>query len=386
MKSKLPESGTTIFTVMSRLAAEYGAINLGQGFPGFPVDPLLIEEVSKAMREGHNQYAPMPGIMALREAISAKMQRSSGHLWNPETEITITSGATQALFTAITALVHPGDEVILFAPAYDSYAPAVLLQGATPVWVRLSYPDYRIPWDEVARRCSPRTRMIVINNPHNPTGSVLSASDMSHLEALAARHNLIVLSDEVYEHLVFDGRTHQSASSFPGLAERSVITFSFGKTFHATGWKMGYAIAPEHLMTEFRKVHQYNVFASNHPTQQALARYLRDEQHYASLPAFFQSRRDFFFRGLKDVGFECTPCQGTYFQLVRVGGTGESDVEIARRWIREFGVASIPVSAFYPDQFDEGILRFCFAKPEEELQSALARLALTRDAEPGRTP
>jgi methionine transaminase len=375
MRSKLPSTGTTIFSVMSALAAEYKAINLGQGFPGFPVDPLLIDGVAKAMRDGHNQYAPMPGLPSLREKLAEKINRSYHRTVNPATEITVTAGATQAIFTALSAFIHPGDEVILFAPAYDCYAPAISLNGGVPVWISLDWPDFRIPWDEVERKISSRTRMILFNTPSNPSATLWKSSDMLKLLTLTAETNILLLSDEVYEHIVFDGQPHESVLKYPELAERSISVYSFGKTFHATGWKTGYAIAPEKLMTEFRKVHQYNVFSCNTPIQHALTSYLDDAAHYDELGAFYQRKRDLFLSCLSDSAFAWKPAQGTYFQLLNYSGiTDAPDRSIAEQWTREIGVASIPVSCFYPDEKDQHVLRFCFAKEDHELEEAAKRL------------
>lgn len=371
IRSKLPSTGTSIFSVMSKLAAETGAINLGQGFPGFPIDDHLAELVTKAMHDGFNQYAPMPGIIELREQISRKIDESCGKRWNPDTEITITSGATQAIYTAITALVHPGDEVILFAPAYDCYAPAIELSGGIPVWISLSWPDYAIPWEEVRSKITSRTRMIVINSPHNPSGTTLIHEDFLELINVTRDTPIIILSDEVYEHVIFDGQRHVSISAYPELACKSIITYSFGKTFHATGWKLGYSVAPSNLMNEFRKVHQYNVFACHHPTQVALAAYMKNPSTYQQIPDFYQKKRDLFLHHLNDSKFEWRASRGTYFQLLRYRAiTSEGDTEVAMKWTRELGVASIPVSVFYPDEHQDFVLRFCFAKEDEILEQA----------------
>jgi len=369
--SKLPETGVTIFSVMSQLATEHGAINLGQGFPGFPIDPELSDAVSKAMRDGHNQYAPMPGVLSLRQRLSEKMHTLYGVEWNPQTEITITAGATQALFTAITALIHPGDEVILFAPAYDCYAPAVQLNGGIPVWIELSAPDYHIPWDEVEARITPRTRMILTNSPHNPAATVLNREDLLRLEALTRYTSIIVLSDEVYEHIVFDGARHESVFRYPELAARSLAVFSFGKTFHATGWKMGYIVGPEEYMTEFRKVHQYTVFSCNTPVQVALAEYLQTPSHYTEIHSFYQKKRDLFLSHLAGSRFNWKPASGTYFQLLDYSPISqENDVVLAQEWTLRYGIASIPASVFYPTSRDQHVLRFCFAKEDELLVQA----------------
>ncbi|NNE54604.1 MAG: methionine aminotransferase [Flavobacteriales bacterium] len=369
--SKLPDVGTTIFTVMSQLATKSGAINLSQGFPGFDIDPHLGELVHRAMKVGLNQYAPMPGIPALREVISSKHERLYGRKYDVQDEICVTSGATQALFTAFSAFIQPGDEVIVFTPAYDCYVPSIELNGGVAVSIELKAPHFEIPWEEVRERISDKTRMIVINNPHNPTGAVLQASDLEELAVLTRDTDILVLSDEVYEHITFDGQEHQSVARNEELSIRSIITYSFGKTFHATGWKMGYALAPASLMKEFRKVHQFNVFSANTPIQVALAKYMEDEDTYGKLPAFYQEKRDFFLDRLKDSRFTYLPAAGTYFQLLDYSAiTQDHDVDVARRWTTESGIASIPISVFYPSGRDQHLLRFCFAKQEDELARA----------------
>jgi methionine aminotransferase len=374
--SRLPRVGTTIFTVMSRLAQECGAINLSQGFPDFNAEDLLFERVAHHMRAGRNQYAPMAGVAALREAVAAKIAVLYGTAYDPETEITITTGATQALFTAVAALVHPGDEVIVFEPVYDSYAPAVELQGGVVKRLRLAAPDYRPDWAEAAAAITARTRLIMINTPHNPTGTVWSAADMEALAALTRGTGIVVLADEVYEHIVFDGRRHESAARYPGLAERSLIVSSFGKTYHITGWKVGYVVGPSELMAEFRKVHQFNVFTVNTPVQYALADYLAEPARYLGLAAFYQARRDFFRAGLAGSRFELLESAGTYFQLASYRSiSDESDTRYAERLAREAGVAVIPLSAFYADGHDDRVVRFCFAKEEATLAAACQRLA-----------
>ena len=375
MRSKLPSTGTTIFSVMSALAAEHRAINLGQGFPGFPVDPMLIDAAAKAMRDGYNQYAPMPGLLLLREKLAEKINRAYLRTVNPDTDITITAGATQAIFTALSAFIHPGDEVILFAPAYDCYAPAIALNGGVPVWISLEWPDFRIPWDEVERKISSRTRVILLNNPSNPSATIWKSSDMLRLLTITAETDILLLSDEVYEHIVFDGQPHESVLKYAELAARSISVYSFGKTFHATGWKTGYAVAPEHLMTEFRKVHQYNVFSCNTPIQYALTSYLDDAAHYDGLSAFYQRKRDLVLACLSASSFAWKAAEGTYFQLLNYSGIMDSpDRVIAEQLTRELGVASIPVSCFYPDDNDQHVLRFCFAKEDHELEEAANRL------------
>jgi len=374
LTSKLPHVGTTIFAIMSGLARECKAINLSQGFPGFPLDETLVELVAEAMREGHNQYAPMPGLPALRQAIAQKYNTSYG-LALDEENVTVTSGATEALFAAIAAFVRPGDEVIVLEPAYDSYIPAIELSGGVPVRVPLQPQTYLPDWERVEAAVTPKTRAILTNSPHNPTGAVFTAEDLAQLERLAEKHDLLVLSDEVYEHIIFDGKAHQSALRSEALRQRTVAVFSFGKTFHATGWKVGYAIAPKALTAEFRKVHQFLTFSTHTPTQVALANYLKVPERYTTLPNFYQGKRDAFLRVMQKTPFQLLPAGGTYFQLAHYGHlTQESDQDFARRLTREFGVASIPVSSFYHDGQDDKVLRFCFAKEEAELEAAAARL------------
>ena len=373
--SRLPGVGTTIFTVMSRMASEAGAINLSQGFPDFNAEPVLFERVAHWMREGMNQYPPMAGVPALREAIAAKVADLYGARYDAEREVTVTAGATQALFTAIAALVHPGDEVIVFEPAYDAYAPAIELQGASVLRVPLQAPDYRPDWAQVAARVSPRTRMMIINSPHNPTGSVWSAADMEALAALVRGTGIVILSDEVYEHIVFDGAQHQSCARHPALAERSVIVSSFGKTYHITGWKIGYVVAPAALMSELRKVHQFNVFTVNTPVQWALADYMADASRHHALAAFYQAKRDRFRAALAGSRFELLPCAGTYFQCARYGHFDDRPDRAFVEWLtREVGVAAIPLSAFFADGHDARVVRFCFAKHDDTLDAACARL------------
>ncbi|MFD2563829.1 methionine aminotransferase [Aquimarina rubra] len=369
--TKLPNVSTTIFSVMSKLATEHKAINLSQGFPNFETDKKLIDLVTIAMQKGYNQYAPMPGLLSLRETIAEKTNNLYGSNYHPETDVTVTSGATQAIFTIISAFIQPGDEVIIFKPAYDSYEPSIELFNGTIVPIQLSAPSFTVDWKEVANKITSKTKMMIINTPHNPTGTVLSKNDMLQLEALLKSTNIILLSDEVYEHIIFDGREHQSIAKYPGLAERAFITASFGKTFHTTGWKMGYCIAPKDLMTEFRKVHQFNVFCSNHPMQYALAEYLKTRDHYISLSAFYQEKRDVFLSLIKDSRFSCTPAAGTYFQLLDYSTiTDDGDVAFAERLTKEHKIASIPVSVFNLNQQDDKVLRFCFAKTEDTLKRA----------------
>ena len=366
--SKLPAVGTTIFTVMSRLAQEHNAINLSQGFPDYDCDPALQDLVTKYMREGLNQYPPMAGVPQLREAVAHKVLALYGASYDPEHEITVTPGATYAIFTAIATLVHPGDEVIVFEPAYDSYVPSIELQGGKAVYVGLKFPDYHVDWEEVRRAITRKTRMILVNTPNNPTASVFSAADMRALEKITHGTDIVILSDEVYEHIVFDGAQHQSAARFPGLAERSFVVSSFGKTYHVTGWKMGYCLAPRELMSEFRKVHQFNVFTCNTPVQHALAGFMRHPEHYLGLAAFYQKKRDYFRDRLRESRFTLLPSAGTYFQSVRYDDiTDENDADFAMRLTREHGIAAIPLSAFYHDPPGHKVLRFCFAKKEETL-------------------
>ena len=376
LTSKLPAVGTTIFTEMSQLAAEHGAINLSQGFPDFPVDERLRDLFAHYVRAGHNQYAPMAGLPGLRVAIADKAARCYGYRPDPVAGVTITSGATEAIFSAITALTGAGDEVVYFEPAYDCYVPAVRLSGATPVPIRLRAPDYRMPWAEVADRVTDRTRLLIINNPHNPTGTVLAATDLDALTALLDRHpRLLVVADEVYQHLVYDGRRHESVLRYPAIAARAVVAGSFGKTFHATGWRVGYAVAPAPLTAELRKVHQFNTFSVIRPVQHALADYLADPTVYERLPDFFARKRQTLTAALAGTGFEPLPSAGTYFMLARYGALSDRDDRGFAHWLtRERGVAVIPVSAFYTDGTDEGVVRFCFAKQEATLRAAGQRL------------
>jgi methionine aminotransferase len=368
LASKLPRVGTTIFTVMSRLAQEHGAINLSQGFPDFDCAPALRALVTKYINAGLNQYPPMAGVPGLRVAVAEKVERLYGAAYDPEHEVTIVPGATYGIYTAMAALVRPGDEVILFEPAYDSYAPAVEVHGGIPVYVQLTYPEYAIDWTAVQRAITPRTRAIILNTPNNPTASVLSAEDMRLLDGMLRDTNVIVVSDEVYEHIVFDGHRHQSVARIPGLADRSFIVSSFGKTYHVTGWKMGYVLAPRELMAEFRKVHQFNVFVANGPIQHALAEYMQDRDAYLSLAAFYQRKRDYFLKCLEGSRFVPLPSRGTFFQNLRYDAVSdERDTDLAVRLTRDHGIASIPVSVFYREPPAHKVLRFCFAKSEETL-------------------
>ena len=376
LTSRLPQVGTTIFTVMSALAQQHGAVNLGQGFPDFEGDPALLDAVTTAMRAGHNQYPPMPGVPALRETVSAKLATLYGASFDPGTEITITAGATQAILTTILALVHPGDEVIVLDPCYDSYEPNILLAGATPVHVPLMPGSFRPDFDRIAAAIGPRTRAIIINTPHNPSATVWRDDDMRALATLLEPTQVLVISDEVYEHMVFDGALHQSVARFPELASRSVIVSSFGKTYHVTGWKVGFVAAPAVLMNEFRKVHQFNVFTVNTPMQHALAAYMADPDPYLELPAFYQRKRDLFRAGLAGTRLKLMPSEGSYFQCVDYSGASDkTELEFSRWLTQEVGVAAIPLSAFYADGREQGLVRFCFAKKDETLQTALDRLA-----------
>ncbi|MCD9123081.1 MULTISPECIES: pyridoxal phosphate-dependent aminotransferase [Cupriavidus] len=373
--SRLPNVGTTIFTVMSALAAEKNAVNLGQGFPDFDCDPKIVDAVTRAMQAGLNQYPPMAGVPKLRQAIADKIGKLYGRAYDADSEITVTAGATQALLTAILCAVHPGDEVIVLEPCYDSYLPAIELAGGKPVPVTLDAPHFRIPFDRLAAAITPRTRMILINTPHNPTGTIWREEDMRQLAELLAGTDILLLSDEVYEHMVYDGQSHQSVARHPELARRSFVVSSFGKTYHVTGWKVGYVAAPAALMAEFRKVHQFNVFTVNTPVQHGLADYMADPAPYLELPAFYQAKRDYFRAGLADTRFKLLPSDGTYFQCVDYSAISEmSEADFAMWLTREIGVAAIPVSAFYSQPRESGVVRFCFAKREETLALALERL------------
>ena len=369
--SKLPDVGLSIFSVMSQLAGEQNALNLSQGFPNYDPAPALRERVAHHLAAGANQYAPMTGAPALRQRIVEKVKRLYGKELDLTKEITITAGATQALFTAITAFVRPGDEVILIEPAFDSYAPAIEVNGGTVVAYEMRAPDYRIDWNAVGALVTDRTRMILTNTPHNPTGTVLEAADMRALEGLLRGTDIILLSDEVYEHLIFDGRAHQSVLRYPSLYRQSLAVFSFGKTFHATGWKVGYAVGPPELMAEFRKVHQYNVFSVNHPVQLALADYLAQPAHYLGLPDFYQQKRDALVAALAPTPLVPLPCAGTYFQLYDYSAVSDlPDVEFADWLTRKYKVATIPVSVFYTDPKQDNVVRVCFAKDEKTLARA----------------
>ena len=375
IQSKLPAVGTTIFTVMSQLAAEHKAVNLGQGFPDFDMDPELAEMVNRAMRDGMNQYVHMAGLPLLRERLAEKANKLYGAKIDAGTEITITPGGTYAIYTALTTVLQPGDEVIVFEPGYDSYIPNIEINGAVPVLIPLQFPAYNIPWDEVRQKITPRTKMIMINSPHNPTGSVLSGDDMKQLEEITTGTNIFILSDEVYEHLIFDGISHQSILRYPELFSRSFVCFSFGKTYHCTGWKMGYCMAPKKLMDEFRKVHQFNCFSVNTPMQVGLAGYLENAEAYLSLGMFMQQKRDHFQTLMAQTPFTPIPSHGSYFQCYGYEKiTDEGDKDFAKRLTKEAGVATIPVSAFYRSGKDDKVLRFCFAKKEETLEMAVEKL------------
>ncbi|HYF70540.1 MAG TPA: methionine aminotransferase [Ohtaekwangia sp.] len=371
IKSRLPDVGTTIFTVMSKLAQDYNAINLSQGFPDFEIDPQLVELVHKYMLAGHHQYAPMPGVFSLRKAIAEIVSKTYNHTVDPEDEITITAGATEAIYAAIAAFISPGDEVILFDPSYDSYDPAIRLNGGVPVHINLKFPGYTPDWAAVRSKITSRTKMIMINTPHNPCGVVLKAEDMLELQSIALENKLIVLSDEVYERIVFDEQTHQSVLRYPDLAAQSIALFSFGKTFHATGWKVGYTVSPAYLQHEIRKAHQYITFSVNTSVQLALAEYLTDSTRYEELGKFYQHKRDFFLEHLKGSSLEPLHTDGSYFQLCSYQHFHHGrDVDMAKELTQRLGVASIPVSVFYQDKTDNHLLRFCFAKKEETLFKA----------------
>ena len=376
LNSRLPEVGTTIFSVMSALAAQHQAVNLGQGFPDFACDPTLIGHVTAAMQADHNQYPPMPGIPQLREAISKKIEALYARTYRPTDEITITAGATQAIITAILAIVHPGDEVIVLDPCYDSYVPNIALAGGTAVRVPLTPGTFRPDFDAIGAAITTKTRAIVVNSPHNPSATVWTPQDMLNLQDLLEPTNILLISDEVYEHMVFAGAEHESAARYPRLAERAFVVSSFGKTYHVTGWKVGYVTAPAALMAEFRKVHQFNVFTVNTPMQHGLAAYMQHASHYLELPAFYQRKRDLFRDGLARTKFKLLPSEGTYFQCVDISAVGDrSEVEFCKWLTVEIGVAAIPLSAFYGNAFDQQVVRFCFAKQDDTLNTALQRLA-----------
>ena len=376
LQSKLPNVGTTIFTVMSQLAIEHNAVNLGQGFPDFMMSEELITLVNAAMQKGNNQYVHMNGLPILRERLAAKCNKLFGSNIHPESEITVTPGGTYAIYTALTTVLQPGDEVIVFEPAYDSYIPNIEINGAKAITISLEFPSYQIPWDEVKSKVNNKTRMIMINSPHNPTGAVLSENDIAQLRAVVKDTNIVILSDEVYEHLIFDNITHQSILRFPDLLERSFVCFSFGKTYHCTGWKLGYCIAPKELMQEFRKVHQFNCFSCDSPKQFALAEYLQNEDAYNNLGPVIQQKRDYFRSLMKETAFKCIPSHGSYFECYSYQGLSDlNDKDFAIHLTKNFGVATIPVSAFYKNAVDNKVIRFCFAKKEETLNIAAKRLS-----------
>ncbi len=376
IQSKLPEVGTTIFTVMSSLASEMKAINLGQGFPDYPMSSELVGLVNDAMKNGFNQYVPMQGYMPLREVLAEKVQSLYNASIHPESQITITPGGTYAIYTALTTVLQPGDEVIVFEPAYDSYIPNIVINGAVPVRINLQFPGYKIDWNEVKEKITPKTRMIMLNSPHNPTGAVLGAADMEQLRLIVKDTRIFILSDEVYEHLIFDNIAHQSILRYPDLSERSFVCFSFGKVYHCTGWKLGYCISSPALMKEFRKVHQFNCFCCHTPSQVALSVFLKNKGSYLSLPAFMQERRDHFQGLMRQTRFTPLPSYGSYFQLYGYDRiSDESDRDFAIRITKEYGVATIPVSAFYQSGTDNKVVRFCFAKKNETLEAAVERLS-----------
>ncbi len=375
--SKLPAVGTTIFTVMSQLATEYHAINLGQGFPDFMMSEKLISLVNQAMLQGNNQYAHTNGLPLLREKIAEKTAKLYQAVIDPQTQITVTPGGTYAIYTALTSILYPGDEVIVFEPAYDSYIPNIEINGAKAIRISLSYPGYRIPWDQVRNQVTPKTRAIILNTPHNPTGAVLQDEDITALRSIVRDTAILLVSDEVYEHLIFDGMIHRSMLRYPDLLQRSFVCFSFGKTYHCTGWKIGYCIAPEALMKEFRKVHQFNCFSCHSPVQVALAAFLGEEAAYLGLGTLLQEKRDYLRVLMKDTPFTCIPSHGSYFECYSFAGySSEPDQAMAIRLTREYGVAAIPLSAFYKDATDDKVLRFCFAKKKETLEKAVEKLRL----------
>jgi methionine aminotransferase len=381
LASKLPDVGVTIFTKMTQLSNEQGAINLSQGFPDFDVNPDLIALVNKYMHAGQNQYAPMQGVPALRERIAEKVYNLYGARYDPATEITVTSGGTEAIFSAITAVVQNGDEVIVFEPAFDIYVPIIKLSGGTPVFIKMKFPDYSIDWDEVARALSPRTRLVILNSPHNPTGAVLSSDDIEALRKIVHNSNVLIVSDEVYEHIIFDGKVHESMSRDSALARRSFVISSFGKTYHATGWKIGYCLAPRPLSKEFQKIHQFVTFASNTPVQYALAEFMKKKEAYLNLAAFYQEKRDKFLARIASSAFKALPCCGTYFQMLDYSAiTQMPDTEFSKYITTEYKVAAIPPSAFYHDKDDHKVLRFCFAKNDDTLKKAGEKLGRLKKA------
>lgn len=375
LSSKLPDTGTSIFTVMSALATEHKAVNLGQGFPDFPMDQELIGLVEKSMRTGYNQYAPMQGHLPLREILSQKIQSLYGTTVSPDTQITITPGGTYAIYTALTTLLQPGDEVIIFEPAYDSYIPNVVVNGAKPVLINLQFPGYKIDWEEVKQKITPRTKLIMLNSPHNPTGAILKEEDIDQLRAVVAGTGIYILSDEVYEHLIYDNAPHCSMLRYPDLLERSFVCFSFGKVYHCTGWKLGYIVSSPSLMKEFRKLHQFNCFSCHTPSQVALSGFLENKEAYLGLGSFMQKKRDYFISLMKDTKFDLLDSKGSYFICATYNRiSDEKDADLAIRITKEFGVATIPVSAFYQAGTDNKVIRFCFAKKEDTLEKAVDKL------------
>ena len=376
INSKLPDVGTSIFTVMSQLAVEHGAVNLGQGFPDFPMDHALTDLVAKAMSDDFNQYSPMAGNALLRERLAEKTAFLYQSKLDPNSQITITPGGTVAIYSALTTVLNPGDEVIVFEPAYDCYIPAIELNGAKPILISLAYPDYSIPWDLVKEKINSRTRMMIINTPHNPTGAVLSENDITQLRSIVAGTNILILSDEVYEHLIFDGITHQSILRYPDLLERSFVCFSFGKTYHCTGWKLGYCISSPDLMKEFRKVYQFNAFCCDTPKQVGIAEFIQDKNAYLTLSGFIQKKRDYFRELMKTTPFTCIPSHGSYFECYSYANfSKENDMDLAVRLTKDYGITAVPVSAFYKNGEDNKVLRFCFAKKETTLERAVEKLS-----------
>ena len=376
INSKLPDVGTSIFTVMSQLAVEHGAVNLGQGFPDFPMDHALTDLVAKAMSDNFNQYSPMAGNALLRERLAEKTAFLYQTKLDPNSQITITPGGTVAIYSALTTVLNPGDEVIVFEPAYDCYIPAIELNGAKPILISLAYPDYSIPWDLVKEKINSRTRMIIINTPHNPTGAVLSENDITQLRSIVAGTNILILSDEVYEHLIFDGITHQSILRYPDLLERSFVCFSFGKTYHCTGWKLGYCISSPDLMKEFRKVYQFNAFCCDTPKQVGIAEFIQDKNAYLTLSGFIQKKRDYFRELMNTTPFTCIPSHGSYFECYSYANfSKENDMDLAVRLTKDYGITAVPVSAFYKNGEDNKVLRFCFAKKETTLERAVEKLS-----------
>ncbi len=376
INSKLPDVGTSIFTVMSQLAVEHGAVNLGQGFPDFPMDHALTDLVAKAMSDDFNQYSPMAGNALLRERLAEKTAFLYQTKLDPNSQITITPGGTVAIYSALTTVLNPGDEVIVFEPAYDCYIPAIELNGAKPILISLAYPDYSIPWDLVKEKINSRTRMMIINTPHNPTGAVLSENDITQLRSIVAETDILILSDEVYEHLIFDGITHQSILRYPDLLERSFVCFSFGKTYHCTGWKLGYCISSPDLMKEFRKVYQFNAFCCDTPKQVGIAEFIQDKNAYLTLSGFIQKKRDYFRELMKTTPFTCIPSHGSYFECYSYANfSKENDMDLAVRLTKDYGITAVPVSAFYKNGEDNKVLRFCFAKKETTLERAVEKLS-----------